>query len=66
MKKSTNPLTSSEAGCRSGKITFFNRKAAKKRAKHFASRFGGTNRVYACPLCGLFHVTTTALRERRR
>jgi rubrerythrin len=38
-------------------------KIAQKYAKECDKKYGGTHRVYYCPLCGYYHLTTKELRQ---
>lgn len=45
-------------GCNCGKLTFSNRKIAKKIAKQFRSKLGTRFGTYKCKLCGCWHLYT--------
>lgn len=51
-------------GCSTGKVTYFNRKAAKDAAKYFNGKSRKTHNrakmeAYRCDLCGTYHIGHT-------
>lgn len=40
------------------KRTYFTRKEARDKAKRYSQYFGNNSRVYKCPVCGFYHITT--------
>ena len=52
--------TRSMGTCRTGKLRYEGRGAAKKAAKVVSSRLRNQTRAYACPFCGGYHLTSQA------
>lgn len=58
----TPPRPRSSRPCPSGKVPYLNRWLARRALAHRQTAGGGQRRVYRCPECAAYHMTSQKLR----